>query len=74
MNYQQVKQYLTIVKHMNLSKAAEELYISQPALSLALGRLESELDVQLFYREGKKLIISPAGEHLYHYFKELRRT
>ena len=46
MNYQQVKQYLTIVKHMNLSKAAEELYISQPALSLALGRLESELDVQ----------------------------
>lgn len=54
MNYQQVKQYLTIVKHMNLSKAAEELYISQPALSLALGRLESELDVQLFYREGKK--------------------
>ena len=72
MNYQQVKQYLTIVKHMNLSKAAEELYISQPALSLALGRLESELDVQLFYREGKKLIISPAGEHLYHYFKELK--
>ena len=72
MNYQQVKQFLTIVKHMNLSKAANELYISQPALSLALNRLESELDVQLFYRDGKKLIISPAGEKLYDYFKDLK--
>lgn len=72
MNYQQVKQFLTIVKHMNLSKAANELYISQPALSLALGRLEAELDVQLFYRDGRKLIISPAGEYLYNYFKDLK--
>lgn len=72
MNYQQVKQFLAIVKHMNLSKAASELYISQPALSLALGRLESELNVQLFYRDGKKLIISPAGEKLYDYFVQLK--
>lgn len=74
MNYQQVKQFLTIVKHMNLSKAANELYISQPALSLALGRLEAELNVQLFYRDGKKLIISPAGEKLYDYFKDLKEA
>lgn len=72
MNYQQVKQFLAIVKHMNLSKAANELYISQPALSLALGRLENELDVQLFYRDGKKLTISPAGEKLYDYFVQLK--
>lgn len=74
MNYQQVKQFLAIVKHMNLSKAANELYISQPALSLALGRLESELNVQLFYRDGKKLIISPAGEKLYDYFVQLKKA
>ncbi len=74
MNYQQVKQFLTIVKYMNLSKAASELYISQPALSLALGRLESELGVKLFYRDGKKLIISPAGEKLHEHFKELKNA
>lgn len=72
MNYQQAKQFLTIVKHMNLSKAASELYISQPALSLALGRLESELGVKLFYRDGKKLIISPAGEKLYDSFRNFK--
>lgn len=72
MNYVQTQQFLAIVKYMNLSKAAKELYISQPALSLALGRLEKELGVRLFYRDGNKLILSPDGEELYSYFKDLR--
>lgn len=72
MNNSQAQQFLTIVKYMNLSQAAKELYISQPALSLALSRLEKELGVRLFYRDGNKLVLSPGGEELYNYFKDLR--
>lgn len=71
-NNSQAQQFLTIVKYMNLSQAAKELYISQPALSLALSRLEKELGVRLFYRDGNKLVLSPGGEELYNYFKDLR--
>lgn len=74
MNFQQVTQFLTIVKHMNLSKAASELYISQPALSQSLARLEHELNVQLFYRDKQKLILSPAGKRLFDDFKELKKA
>lgn len=58
MNMNHVEQFMTIVKYMNLSRASRELYISQPALSMSLSRLESELGVQLFYREGNKLVLA----------------
>lgn len=74
MNYVQVQQFLVIAKYMNLSKAAKELYISQPALSLALSRLEKELGLRLFFRDSNKLILSPAGEELYSHFKNLQNA
>jgi len=52
----------SIVKYGSLSKAAEELYISQPALSQYITKLEQTLDIQLFFREGRKLKLTPAGE------------
>lgn len=73
-NQLQVQQFLTIVRHMNMSRAAKELYISQPALSQSINRLEEELGVELFYREGNKLILSYAGERLLGYFLKLRDT
>lgn len=74
MNLLQAQQLLTIVKYMNLSKAASEVYISQPALSLSLGRLEKELGVRLFFRDGNKLILSHDGEVLYDYFRNLNEA
>lgn len=74
MNDVQVRQFLTIVKHMNMNKAAQELYISQPALSLALARMEKELSIRLFYRDGKKLILSSMGESLLDKFKDLKES
>lgn len=74
MNDIQVRQFLAIVKHMNMHKAAQELYISQPALSLALCRIEKELGVELFYRHGKKLVLSRMGESMISRFKSLREA
>ena len=51
-----------IVKHGSLSKSADELYISQPALSQYITKLEQTLNIQLFSRQGRKLKLTPAGE------------
>lgn len=46
----------------SITKAAKELYISQPALSIYINNLERNLDVQLFERVGKQFILTYAGE------------
>lgn len=71
MNYKQIVQFLTICKYMNLSAAARELFISQPALSLSLSRMEEHLDVRLFHRDGNRLILTTEGERLKENFQKL---
>ena len=46
MNYQDIKTFLTIVSNSSLSKAAEVLFVSQPALSHRLSALEEELGTE----------------------------
>ncbi len=48
MDYNQIQRFLMIVKHSNLSGAAKELCILQPALSLSLANMEKELGMPLF--------------------------
>lgn len=56
-------QYVMMIAHYgNITKAAEALYISQPALSIHLNRLEQSLGLKLFERTGKKMILTYAGE------------
>lgn len=57
-------QYLTAIgKHGSISKAAQELYLSQPALSKFLQRLEQECGTPLFQHVGKSLVPTYAGEY-----------
>lgn len=49
----------------NMSKASEVLFVSQPTVSLQIKKLESELNVRLFKRQGPKLNITTEGEILY---------
>ena len=52
---------MTVAKYENFSKAAEELYISQPSISKAVLSLEKELGVSLFLRKGKRVQLNDAG-------------
>lgn len=56
--------FLVVVKHLNISRAAEELFISQPALSKQIRLLEEELGVTLFDRSNHTLKLTTAGEVL----------
>lgn len=64
MNLRQIEYFLTIVKHMSYKMAAQELFITQPALSHAITKLEGELQLSLFFREGNRLILTDDGAAL----------
>lgn len=61
----------------NISKAAKELYISQPAISKAVSKLEQSLSVKLFIRNSRGVKLTEEGALLYEYtnsaFESLRR-
>ncbi|MGL4452801.1 MAG: LysR family transcriptional regulator [Sarcina sp.] len=58
----QLKYFQSVAKHENITKAAKELHISQPSLSITIKRLENELSVPLFNRNGKSLELNQYGK------------
>ena len=62
MNLKKLKYIVTIAELRSISKAANELFISQPSLSSILSNLEKELGVTLFNRSTSHLSLTYAGE------------
>jgi DNA-binding transcriptional LysR family regulator len=62
MNFTQLEYFLCICHQKSITKAAEQLFLSQSALSQQLIRLEKELGTVLFYRHGLTLSLTDAGE------------
>lgn len=61
--------YYTVVKCGNITKAAEELYISQPAVSKSIKKLEDSLGGKLFNRTKKGVMLTEEGKEFYGYVK-----
>ena len=57
--------FYTVSRTGNISQAAKELYISQPAISRAIKRLESNLDTVLFKRSSRGVFLTPDGKILF---------
>lgn len=64
MDIQQLKYFVAIAQNKSFTKAANELFISQAALSKQISNLEKKLGVSLFERKKKNIYLSPAGEVL----------
>lgn len=62
MNLKQVDYIVKIAEYQNISKAAENLYVSRSALNNFLLQLENDLKIQLFHRLNKRLMLTYAGE------------
>ena len=65
MNLNQLKIFYLAAKRKNLSVAAEELYITQPAVTKGIQRLQEFYDMKFVDHIGKKLVLTDAGEVLY---------
>jgi len=67
--------FYTVAKRLNFTKAANELFITQPAVTKHIKELESQFKVSLFERSGnKKISLTPAGETLLQYTTQLFNT
>lgn len=64
MTLDQLRIFLAVVQHMHFTRAAEELYITQPAVSAAIQNLEDQYGVKLFHRIGRRVEVTEAGKLL----------
>ena len=69
MNEQQLQYFIKIADKQNLTHAAQELFVSPPALTATLRRLEAELGCQLFDHHGRNIVLNSRGQILYQYAK-----
>src|SRR5690625_1021695 len=69
---------LTLYEEGTITKTAEKLYISQPALTYRINQLEKEFNTKIIYRGNKGVIFTKEGNYLVNYakemVKELRKT
>lgn len=61
--------FYTVARTKNISKAAKELYISQPAISKSIQKLEESMNCELFRRSSRGVILTEEGELLYSHVK-----
>ncbi|RQW64504.1 LysR family transcriptional regulator [Vibrio viridaestus] len=71
LNYHHLYYFWQVAKQGNLTQTAQRLHISQSALSAQIKQLEQSLDVQLFMRQGRSLILTESGYHALSYADEI---
>lgn len=64
LNLDQIHIFISVAKHLHFSRAAEELYITQPAVSATIAKLETQLGLSLFHRIGRRVELTDAGRFL----------
>jgi DNA-binding transcriptional LysR family regulator len=67
----QLKIFETVARRLSFSRAAEELYLTQPAVSTQVKQLEEHAGLPLFEQLGKKIYLTPAGNEMLHYSRSI---
>ena len=63
MNLQQLRYFHKIAALKNYTKASEELFVAQSSLSHSMAKLEHELGVPLFIKQGRNIVVTSYGEN-----------
>ncbi|CEG28329.1 selenium metabolism-associated LysR family transcriptional regulator [Bacillus sp. B-jedd] len=71
MDFHQLFVFTKVVEHKSFSKAAEDIFLSQSTVSSHIQSLEKMLNVRLFDRVGRDIILTPHGERLYQWALKL---
>src|SRR6266700_7704663 len=67
MDVRDLQVFLSVAKHLNYTRAAEEVNLSQPSVSVRMRELERDLGTRLFEQLGKKIALTEAGQLLVPY-------
>lgn len=70
MNDLQIEYFLASARNLSFSKAAQEMYVSQPAVSRQIQMLEEELGCLLFVRQNKGIALTANGKMFYDFFDD----
>lgn len=71
MNLRQLEAFVQVAEGGSFSRAAKELYLTQPTISAHISALEKELNARLFIRNTKEVSLSQDGKDLYRYAKQI---
>lgn len=71
LNYHHLQYFWVTAREGGVSKASEKLRLSQPTISAQIKRLEEVLDVKLFHRQGRSLVLTDVGRMVYQYADEI---
>jgi DNA-binding transcriptional LysR family regulator len=69
----QLTLFESVARHLSYTQAAEELHLSQPAVSMQVGQLESAVGLPLFEKLGRRIHLTEAGRELLHYARAVHR-
>jgi len=74
LNYNHLQYFWAVAREGSIVRAAEELLVSQPTISLQVRELERALGRKLFERAGRRLVLTDAGKLVYGYASDIFRT
>ena len=70
-NLNQLRTFYLAAREKSITRAAEVLHVTQPAVTMQIKAFESQLDVKLFRKYGKELLLTDVGQVLYSYAKRM---
>ncbi len=71
LSLRQLQVFESVARHLNHSRAASELFLSQPAVSMQIKQAEQTIGMPLFEQVGKKLFLTEAGREMLHYSRSI---
>ncbi len=69
--FRQLKVFEAVARNLSYTKAAQELHLTQPAVSMQIRQLEENIGLPLFEQLGKKIFLTAAGEEMYRYSRSI---
>ncbi|MBL1265715.1 transcriptional activator NhaR [Candidatus Methylomicrobium oryzae] len=71
LNYQHLFYFWNVVKEGSISRASEKLHLAQPTVSGQLAIFEQAVGEKLYYKDGRKLVLSDTGRTIFRYAEEI---
>jgi DNA-binding transcriptional LysR family regulator len=65
--FRQLRVFEAVARHLSFTRAAEELYLTQPAVSMQVKQMEGAVGLPLFEQMGRRIHLTEAGEVMHHY-------
>jgi DNA-binding transcriptional LysR family regulator len=72
--FRQLRVFVEVARNLSFVRAAESLHLTPPAVTMQVKELESAIELPLFYRQGRKVALTTAGEYFLVYAKRLLAT